>query len=82
MKLQSTLPGQRALTCSKAVKDAVFAQDRVAVGADQHTCLGIPENVILLQQACQMSEDMFRTNNLYPFKERTCIKPFLTHLDK
>lgn len=37
-------------TCSKAVKDAVLAQDWVAVGADQHTGLCVPEDVVLLQQ--------------------------------
>lgn len=38
-------------TCSEAVKNAVLAQDWVAVGADQHTGLSVPEDVVLLQQA-------------------------------
>lgn len=38
-------------TCSEAVKNAVLAQDRVAVGADQHAGLSVPEDVVLLQQA-------------------------------
>lgn len=39
-------------TGGKAVKDAVLAEDGVAVGADQHAGLGVPEDVVLLQQAC------------------------------
>lgn len=38
------------LTCSKAVKNAVLAEYWVAIGADQHAGLSIPEDVILLQQ--------------------------------
>lgn len=37
-------------TCSEAVKNAVLAQDWVAVGADQHAGLCVPEDVVLLQQ--------------------------------
>ena len=32
----------------KAVEDAVLAQYGVAVGADQHSGLGIPKDVVLL----------------------------------
>ena len=37
-------------TCCKAVEDAVLAQYGMAVGADQHTGLGVPEDVVLLQE--------------------------------
>lgn len=44
------------LTCSKAVKNAVLAQDWVAVGADQHAGLRVPEDVVFLQQTCRGEE--------------------------
>lgn len=43
----------RRPTCSEAVKDSVLAEDGMAVGADQHACLSVPEDVVLLQQACR-----------------------------
>lgn len=44
------------LTCSKAVKNAVLAQDWMAVGADQHAGLRVPEDVVFLQQTCRGEE--------------------------
>lgn len=35
-------------TCSEAVKYPVFAQNGVAVGANEDSCLGISEDVIFL----------------------------------
>lgn len=46
------------LTCSKAVKNAVLAQDWVAVGADQHAGLRVPEDVVFLQQTCRGEEEL------------------------
>lgn len=37
-------------TSSKAIKDPVLPQHRVTVGADQHSCLRISEDVVFLQQ--------------------------------
>lgn len=44
------------LTCSKAIKNAVLAQDWMAVGADQHAGLRVPEDVVFLQQTCRGEE--------------------------
>ncbi len=41
------------LTCSKSIKNAVLAEDWMAVGADQHAGLSIPEDVVLFQQTCR-----------------------------
>lgn len=38
------------LTCSETVKNPVFPQYRVTVGADKHSCLRISEDVVFLQQ--------------------------------
>lgn len=37
-------------TCSEAVKNAVLAEYRVAVGADQHSGLRVSEDVVFFQQ--------------------------------
>jgi len=37
-------------TCSEAIENAVLAEYRVAVCADQHTGLSVPEDVVLFQQ--------------------------------
>lgn len=42
---------QKKLTCSEAVKNAVLAEYRVAVCADQHTGLSVPEDVVLFQES-------------------------------
>lgn len=39
------------LTCSEAVKNAVLAEYWMAVGADQHAGLSVPEDVVLFQKA-------------------------------
>ena len=43
-----TARAQVLLTCSKTVKYSVFPQDRVAVGANEDSCLGVSEDVIFL----------------------------------
>lgn len=37
-------------TCCKAIKDPVFPQHGVAVGADEHSRLRVSEDVVFLQQ--------------------------------
>lgn len=44
-------------TCSEAVKNAVLAEYRVAVGADQHSGLRVSENVVFFQQTSASVED-------------------------
>lgn len=51
------------LTCSKAVKNAVLAQDWMAIGADQHAGLRVPEDVVFLQQTCRGKERQSRRQN-------------------
>lgn len=44
-------------TCSEAVKDAVLAEDGVAVGADEDTSLSVSEDVVLFKQTSASIED-------------------------
>lgn len=44
-------------TSSKAVKNAVLAENWVAVGADQHTGLSVPEDVVLFKQTSASVEN-------------------------
>lgn len=45
--------GKGQLTSGKSVKNAVLAENWMTVGADQYTCLSIPEDVILFQKTCR-----------------------------
>lgn len=61
---------REGLTCSEAVEDPVFPQHGVTVGADEHSCLRISEDVVFLQQTWGHTAVLYDTRKDLLFHRR------------